>query len=585
MQPDVSTARADLDLARTVEELKRELAEAHRRETATAEVLRIISRSTFDLQTVLDGLIESAVRLTGAELGLILRQDGEVYRPVTFYGASSEFMEVTRQNPIPPGRGSATGRAIIERRVVHIHDVLADPEYTWWPHRQAEIRTVLAVPMLRSDSVNGVIVMRRTRVQPFTEQQISLLETFAAQAVIAIENVRLFKELRESLQQQTATADVLKVISRSTFDLQGVLDTLVESAARLCEADIVNIWRPDGAGYRLAASYAVPGKFKEALANKSYLESLFHEPGRGSIVGRTLLERRTVQVHDVQADPDYDVGGILALGASRTALGIPLLREGVPIGVLFLTRTRVEPFTQPQISLLETFADQAVIAIENVRLFEEVQARTRELQESLEYQTATANVLGVISRSPNELQPVLDAIAKTAFGLCPSNRALIMLRDPDGYRVVARAGSAPEIIKERMGQGPLAVDRSSVFGRVVLEGRTIHVGDVRSDPDYALMPNLLVDDRRTILGVPLMREGVTAGVIILIRTKVEPYTRRQIELIETFADQAVIAMNNAQLFEQVQARTRELSESLEYQTATAAVLNVISRSPTNAQPV
>src|SRR6202022_1815589 len=228
-------------------------------------------------------------------------------------------------------------------------------------------------------------------------------------------------QLTEALEQQTATADVLKVISRSTFDLQTVLDTLVESAARLCEADIVNIWRPKGASHHLAASYGVASKFKEWLENKEYLESVAITPGRGTIVGRTLLEGKTVHVHDIQADPEYDLGGLISIGDYRTTLGVPLLREGTPIGVLFLTRTKVDLFTQQQIELVTTFADQAVIAIENVRLFDEVQARTRELSEALEQQTATAEVLRVISSSPGELERVFAAMLANATRLCEAS--------------------------------------------------------------------------------------------------------------------------------------------------------------------
>ncbi|MFL5093858.1 MAG: GAF domain-containing protein, partial [Xanthobacteraceae bacterium] len=295
----------------------------------------------------------------------------------------------------------------------------------------------------------------------------------------------LARELEEVRRQQAATADVLKVISRSTFDLQAVLATLVESAARLCDADMANIWRPHNKGYRLAASYAVTSKYKAALANKDYLQSIVIEAGRGSIVGRTLLEGRTVHVHDVQADPEYDVGGVKALGDYRTTLGVPLLREGSPIGVLFLTRTRVEPFTQQQIDLVATFADQAVIAIENVRLFDEVEARTREVQQSLDYQTAISDVLNVISRSPSNIQPVLDTIAETAQRLCQSEHAYILRLDGGRYHLVAAKDARPERLRY-LREHPIVPDRGSMCGRVALELRTIQIKDALADPEYTL---------------------------------------------------------------------------------------------------
>jgi len=310
---------------------------------------------------------------------------GDLYHVTARHGFSAQFHEYLERNPRPADRGSVTGRTALEAKVVHVSDVMVDPEYTWGAAQQlGGYRTVLGVPLLRDGSPVGVIIVGRTVVQPFTEKQIELVTTFADQAVIAIENARLFDEvqartqdLSESLQQQTATADVLKVISRSTFDLQAVLDTLVESAARLCEADSASIHRPVGGTYPYVASHGLTPEYNEFMRKRPLV------PGRGTVLGRAITELKPVQVSDVSADPEYTMTEARKIGGFRTVLGVPLLREGAPIGIIMLTRNTVRPFTDKQIELVSTFADQAAIAIENVRLFESVEARTRELAKSL----------------------------------------------------------------------------------------------------------------------------------------------------------------------------------------------------------
>ena len=378
------------DLQEQLDSCARELHESREAQSATSEVLKIIGGSAFELETVLQNLLEHAVRLCGANKGFIFRQDGDVYRVAASYGTSKEFLEVAKENPIARDRRSATGRAILERRVIHIRDILGDRDYGWAEDHRGDDemhRTILSVPMLRNDAIIGVITIRRIQMQPFTDAQISLLSTFADQAAVAIENTRLFSELRESLQQQTATSDVLKVISRSTFNLQTVLDTLVESAARLCEADMASINREKDAAYQQVASYGQPPELKEYMARHPI------PAGRGSVVGRTVAQRGIIHIPDVLADPDFKMTGAAKVGGVHTMLGVPLLREGIPIGVIVLQRKTVRPFTDKQIELVETFADQAVIAIENVRLFDEVQGRTRELAASLEDLRATQDRL------------------------------------------------------------------------------------------------------------------------------------------------------------------------------------------------
>jgi len=342
MASEISTAGAHQDLRRRVAELERELGESHRREAASAEVLEVISRSTFNLQAVLDGLIESAVRLTGAEMGLIYRQDGDFYRAAAIYGASPEFIEVVKRNPIPPGRASATGRAVLERRVIHIQDVVADAEYTWAGREGAEVRTILAVPMLRDGAVIGVIVTRRTRVQPFTDKQIDLLTTFANHAVIAIENTRLFeevqtrtRELAEALEQQTATAEILGVISRSPTDAQPVFDIIGERAEKLCDAQVSVVTKVDGELIQLASLHGVAQEGVE-LVRRAFPMPRSAE----TVTARTVRTCVVVHVPDVLVDPKYEQKDTAKAGGYRGCLGVPMVREGQVIGAIFVARAQ-----------------------------------------------------------------------------------------------------------------------------------------------------------------------------------------------------------------------------------------------------
>jgi GAF domain-containing protein len=560
----------------------RDLSEALQQQTATAEVLKVISRSAFDLQAVWRTLVESASTLCDAPMGLIELLDGDVFRMAMQKGYGEAFERFLLENPLRAGSSSGTGRAASTGEVSHIPDVLEDPDYLLGEaQRLGGYRSNLAVPLLRENKVIGVFVLCRPTPGPFTERQIELVKTFADQAVIAIENVRLFDEvqartrdLSEALAQQIATADVLKAISRSAFDLKAVLGVLVQSVLDLCSASGGNIHLRDGETFPLEMQLGWPAQFVQ------YVRDHPVTAGTASVAGRAILTRAVAHIPDVLEDHDYGLSEGQKIAGYRALLSVPLLRSDEVIGAFSVGRPTPGPFSQREIELVQTFADQAVIAIENVRLFDEVQARTRDLQESLARQTATADVLKVISRSAFDVQAVLDALLASAVQLSGVRGGAIALREGEGLRVRAEFGRDPGYRREMLGR-PISVSRGSVSGRVVLSGDVEQIPDVRLDKDF----DLPTDGSFARLGVPLVRNRQVEGVIVLVRDEPGPFSSQIVELVKTFADQAVIAIENTSLFNEVQARTRDLSEALQQQTATADVLKVISRSAFDLQAV
>jgi GAF domain-containing protein len=571
------------DKTTKLESSNSELRDALEQQTATSEVLRVIASSPTELQPVLDTLIANAVRLSGATRGHVRQYDGEFHRVVAHYGETPEMIATLRANPLPPSPDLPAARALLERKPVHILDVQSETGVHLALARQMGTRTVLMVPLLREGIPIGSLTIWRDFVGAFNERQIELVKTFADQAVIAIENVRLFQELQarnrdltEALEQQTATSDILRVIASSPTDVQPMLDVVAESAARLCDATDAAIMRADGDKFWLVASHG-PNPILRPNEGRPMT--------RGRHVGRAMLDGKTIHIHDLaspESRAEFSETRAAAHAGIRTVLVTPLLRKGVAIGAILIQRKEVRPFSEKQIKLLETFADQAVIAIENVRLFNELQVRNRDLIEFLEQQTATSEILSVISSSPTDIQPVLNVIAENAARICGSYDAMIRLVEGNVLRLVAHHGPVLEAVLER------PIDRQSASGRAVVDRQIIHIEDLLALTGEEF-PDAQTDHERlglrTVLHVPLMREDSPIGVISIRRVEVLPFSDKQIALLKTFADQAVIAIENVRLFQELQTRNHDLTEALEQQTATSEILRVISSSPTDLRPV
>jgi GAF domain-containing protein/anti-sigma regulatory factor (Ser/Thr protein kinase) len=558
---------------------ERQLAEHTAAQTAVLEVLEAISRSAFDLEEVLRRLIESATRLCGAEKGFIWRLDGDVYRLVVDYGGvSAEFREFELAHPVRPGRDSLIGRTALEGCAVHIEDAAVGSQYGWREvQRLGRFRTLLGVPIIRDGTVIGVLALWKERVEPFTPAQIQLVTTFSSQAAIAIENARLFNETKEALEAQTATAEILKVISSSPTDVQPVFDAIVQSGVRLFQGVAVALRLVQGDRIERAAFATGPGC---RVTDDGFTQRALALDDR-SFAGRAIERAHVVHAPDILAEEwaSEAVRANAERGGWRACAAAPMLREGRAIGAIIVMRDKAAPYGENEIALLRTFADQAVIAIENARLFNELEARNRELTGALDREKATAEILRAISSSPTDIQPVLDAVAERAGKLCDAPHANVMLVEGDQLRVMSVYSTEPGPRPDQRNFLPIA--RTYLNGRAVLDREVVHIPDV-----VPLIETEFPDIRRNrekfgfraVLVVPLMREGRAIGTVFVWRREPGLFSSDQVALLRTFADQAVIAIENVRLF-------NETKEALDHQKASAEVLQVISSSVANTEPV
>jgi signal transduction histidine kinase len=561
--------------------LLNELRESLQQQTATSEVLSVISSSPGELEPVFQAMLANATRICEAKFGVLWLSEGDGFRAVGLHGLPRALAEQLRREPvIHPLPQMALGRVTQTRQVVQIADLTAEESYlAGFPPlvRLVHVggaRTLLLVPMLKESDLVGAIAIYRQDVRPFTDKQVELVSNFANQAVIAIENTRLLNELRESLQQQTATADVLKTISRSTFDIQSVLNTLVYSAGSLCDAENVQIFLRDGEVYRLAAYNGFSPEYQE------YAKQHPIAPGRGTLVARTALVIAPVHIPDILIDPEYTWREGQKLAGFRAALGVPLVREGRCVGVMAMTRQTPRPFTSRQMELVNTFADQAVIAIENVRLFDEVQARTGELARSVEELRA----LGEVSQAVNstlDLQTVLDTIVAKAAQLSGTEAGAIYVRDEPskGFELRATYGMDEEQVAAIR---DLHAGISEAVDQMTETHQPNQVADLRELPSTPVNETLLLAGYRARLLVPLMRSGEVVGALVVRRKTPGEFSAGTVDLLQTFAAQSVLAIQNARLFSEIEEKSRQLAMASEHKSQFVSSVSHELRTPLNA---
>jgi GAF domain-containing protein len=518
---------------------------------AIGDVLGAIGRRDFELQPILDLIVERAAHLCGADWGYLWMRDGEEFRAVANYGGAQASWEFEQEHPIVPDRSSLIGRVALKGQAVLIADVLADPEYDW-PEGQklAGYRTALGLP-IHGDGGDliGVVGLARTEVAPFDEEQIGIVSVFADQAAVAVRLAGLLAGEHEAAQREAAVQDVLQAITLSTFDLDAMLQIVTEQAVRLCHAESGNLARRDGDVFRVVAFTGFTQNVEEYEREE---RSLAYVPERGSATGRVLIERGVVHIPDVLEDPDYTLLDLQKVTGVRSILAVPMLRDGEPIGVISVGRNEPRPFTAAEIRIIQTFADQASVAVRLAGLLGDT-------HEALERETAVGQVLQSISRSSFELDAVLQTVLDSAVRLTHADQGNI-LRETGGYfRARAFSSDVPEEFRAIISGIAFQPERGSAMGRALLERGPVQIVDVLADPEYRLHDAQGVIGFRTLLAAPLLRDGEPIGVLSVWRREVQAFTAPEINLLTTFADQAVLAIENVRLFETIDRQRTELA--------------------------
>ena len=560
-----------------------DLTEALAQQKATSEVLQVISSSPGDLELVFQAMLENATRICEAKFGFVFRFDGNAFDVEAHVGTPPKLAEyLDRTRSIQPLPGSLLDRVRQTKRVSYTADYAAEG-IPAPPVTLGGARSTVDVPMLKDGELVGAFSIFRQEVRPFTEKQIALLTNFAAQAVIAIENARLLNELRqrtidltertaeltEALEQQTATSEVLQIISSSPGNLEPVFATMLENAARVCDAKFGNIYRWDGEALHFVATHNTPPAYAEERRRSPY------RPYPPSPIGRLVADKTVVHVSDIMAEEVYIaqldpvVVSAVTLGGFRTFLGVPLLSKGELTGAFFLSRQEVRPFTDKQIELVKNFAAQAVIAIENARLLNELRQRTTDLTErtadlteALEQQTATSEVLQVISSAPGDPQPVFETMVEKAVAICDAKFGNILRWDGNALHLVASHKTPPAFAEARRREPNRPSPKSSV-GRMIATKAIVHVADAAEQPGYAERDPASVDavelgGVRTALLVPMLKENELVGAFTLSRQEVRPFSEEQVGLVKNFAAQAVVAIENARLLKELRERTEQV---------------------------